>query len=174
MTAVGWYLLDATAKRAVDTGSSDGMGVRGIVIGAHTDWANPETGEVDDLYVVATRHHGQLRFEQVFGSDVGDSWPCGRIDATGYIGVCQREIARTKRGQLDARIVDVLTLATRIKENPATPDIGGMPAPEESILERADRERQADPDLQAAYERMQAGINERRRAAGRPPIEATR
>lgn len=170
MIGVGSYVLDATAKRAVDTGSADGMGVRGIVVQVHPDWVDAATGEKGDLYVVASRHHGQLRFEDVMASAVGDSWPCGRIDAAGYIGICQREIAKAKRGNVDPRTVELLALCTRIKESPASPQIGGMAAPDESLLERADRERQADPDLQAAYERMQADINARRAKRGAPAL----
>lgn len=168
--SVSDFVLDATAKRAIDTGSSDDLGRRGIVVQVHADWVNRDTGESGDLLVVATRKHGQIRFEDVMASDVGDSWPCGRIDAGGYIGLVQRAIATSKRGNVDRRLVELLVLCTGIKESPASPAIGGQPAAAESILERADRERAADPELTAAYERMQDGINARRAARGVPAL----
>lgn len=166
VTTVGSYVLDTTAKHAVDTGSTDDMGVRGIVVQVHADWVDGPTGEKGDLYVVATRRHGQLRFEDVMASGVGDSWPCGRIDAGGYIGLVQREIARARRGNVDPRLVDLLALCTRVKESAASPHIGGQAAPAETLLERADRERAADPALTEAFERMQDGINRRRAERG--------
>jgi hypothetical protein len=148
------------------------MGVRGIVVHVYADWTNRDTGEKGDLLVVATRHHGQLRFADVMASDIATSWPCGRVDAVGYLGLCQRFIARVamKKEKHDPRVVDLLALCTRIKESPATPPIGGVATPSESILERADRERAADPAMQAAYDRMQAAINAKRAERGAPAL----
>lgn len=124
MIGIGDFILDAAAKRADDIGSSEEVGTRGVVVRAYYDWPHPTTGEPDTLLVVATRHHGHLEFVDVAASDVADSWPCGRIDAGGYISVCQREVSKARRGNVDSRVVELLALVTRIKESPASPYIG--------------------------------------------------
>lgn len=148
--ARGWFVLDEAAKHADDVGGDPGVGVRGLVVDVQSSWPNPMTGEIEDRLIVATRHHGQLGFAEVARSDVGDGWPCGRLDAGGYIATAKRAIARAKRDP-DPRHLDVLTLAMQIKDAPTVPDVG---RPVRSVFP-TDEERAAyfaeHPDEEAGW-----------------------
>lgn len=126
------YVLDAVAKRADDTGSSEELGVRGLVWAA-TQHADPETGELRDVLQVATRRHGRIGFADIAVADIADAWPCGRIDAGGYISVCQRALAKAGK-RPDGRIAEVLSIAVGIRDSTAHPQIGAVGRPEGSVF----------------------------------------
>lgn len=125
MTGVGSYVLDVHAKRAEETGSGFGVGMEGLVWNV-ADHVDQETGELRPVLQVATRHHGQLGFADLALSKVADAWPCGKVDAQYYITLCQRTIARAPKGKVDPRVVEVLALATGIKQSGSTPGLGRL------------------------------------------------
>lgn len=136
MIAVGDYVIDGTAKRAEETGSSEDVGVGGLVHGVTVDHLDTATGEIGDLLHVATRHHGTLGFAQLNASAVAEHWPCGRMDAAGFVSLAQRFIARVaaKKQRADARAIEVLALATAIKDDTRHPQIGRTALPSGSVF----------------------------------------
>lgn len=156
MTWVGKFVLDHTAKHADDTGSSEELGVRGLVWRA-AEHVDPETGELRDVLLVATRRHGRIGFADLPAADVADSWPCGRIDAGGYLAVCQRAIARAGKSGPDPRVVEVLAIATGIKHSTAHPNIGAAAKPEQSVF--------GSDDERAAHDQATGGQGLLRRMA---------
>jgi len=168
--AVGDFVVDAAAQRAGQVGASDEVGISGLVHAVTPDHVDTATGEVGDLLHVATRHHGQLRFEHLAASDAAESWRCGRVDAAGYVQLCQRFIARVaaKKERDDPRAVEVLALATGIKRDPTHPSVARDVPPASSIFPTDDERAAwtvAHPDEAAGFElkqRLDADVAARR------------
>lgn len=145
MIGVRSFVIDAAAQKANDSGVGFDLGVRGLVWRVTPDWVVEDTGEVSDVLHVATRVHGRIGFVTLKPDEVADHWPCGRIDAGGYVTVCRRELGPGKNG-VDPRVLEVLSLAVAIKDAPTVhPKVDPiLPAADEQ--ERWDAEHPDEAD----------------------------